>query len=130
MKPAELALYINQGGSIDQTFRFYFSATNLTAFAEVWNKNNTAKLMDLTTSWVNRNETGSWTKTYVFNGVTYTQTYTVRSILRVTATPATTAAVREDGVWDLFLLYPDNSRFYQMRGPAPLRVRSTRGPAL
>jgi hypothetical protein len=130
MKPAELQLPIDQGGSINQTFRFYFNATGLTAYAEVWNKNSTQKLLDLTTTWVNRAESGSWTKSFPINGVTQTYTYTVRSTLRISATPAQTVLIKEDGFWDLLLLYADSSRFYQMRGPAPLRVRATRGPTL
>jgi hypothetical protein len=130
MKPAELQLPINQGGSINQIFRFYFNGTGLTAYAEVWNKNSTLKLLDLTTTWTTRAESGSWTKSITRNGVVQTYTYTVRSTLRISATPAQTVLIKEDGFWDLLLLYADGSRFYQMRGPAPLRVRATRGPAL
>jgi hypothetical protein len=130
MKPAELPLAIDQGGSISQTFQFYFDGTDLQAYAEVWNKSNTLKLLDLTTNWNNRAETGSWTKTFAVNGVIQTVTYTVRCSLQITATPAQTAVIKEDGFWDLLLLYPNGSRFYQIRGPAPLRPRATRGPAL
>jgi P pilus assembly chaperone PapD len=130
MKPAELQLPIDQGGSIDRTFRFYFDATGLSAYAEVWNKNNTQKLLDLTTTWLTRSETGSWVKSFAVNGVIQTVTYTVRSSLRISATPTQTALIKEDGFWDLLLQYPDGSRFYQMRGPAPIRIRATRGPAL
>jgi hypothetical protein len=130
MQPAELKLPIAQGGSISQTFRFYFDGTGLAAYAEVWNKNNTLKLLDLTTTWINRAEVGSWTKSFALNGVIQTITYTVRCSLKITATPAQTSLVKEDGFWDLLLLYPDGSRFYQVRGPAPLRVRATRGPVL
>ena len=130
MKPAELQLPIDQGGSVSQTFRFYFDGTGLEAYAEVWNKNNTEKLLGLTTAWINRSEMGSWTKSIPLNGVIQTITYTVRCSLLISATPAQTALIKEDGFWDLLLVYPNGSRFYQMRGPSPLRVRATRGPAL
>jgi hypothetical protein len=130
MKPAELSLPIDQAGSVSKIFRFYFDGTDLDAYAEVWNKNNTLKLLDLTTTWLNRAEVGSWTKFFVVNGVTQTATCTVRCSLKISATPLQTSSIKEDGFWDLLLRYPDGSRFYQVRGPAPLRVRATRGPAL
>jgi hypothetical protein len=130
MKPAELSLPIDQAGSVSKIFRFYFDGTDLSAYAEVWNKNNTLKLLDLTTTWLNRAEVGSWTKSFVVNGVTQTATYTVRCSLKISATPLQTSSIKEDGFWDLLLQYPDGSRFYEVRGPAPLRVRATRGPAL
>ena len=130
MKPAELSLPIDQAGSISKIFRFYFDGTGLEAYAEVWNKNNTLKLLEFTTTWLNRAEVGSWTKSVVVNGVIQTVTFTVRCSLKISATPLQTSSIKEDGFWDLLLRYPDGSRFYQVRGPAPLRVRATRGPAL
>jgi hypothetical protein len=130
MKPAELILPIDQAGSISQTFQFYFDGTGLTAYAEIWNKNNTVKLLDLTTSWIVRSEVGSWSKAFAINGVVHTFTYTVRCSLNISATPTQTASIKEDGFWDLLLVFPDGSRFYQTRGPAPLRIRATRGPTL
>lgn len=130
MKPAELQLPIDQGASISQTFNFYFDGTGLQAYSEVWDRNNTTKLLDLTTTWINRSEVGSWTKSFAVNGVIQTVTYTVRCSLRISATPLQTSLIEKDGFWDLLLLYPDGSRFYQVRGPAPLRIRRTRGPAL
>ena len=111
------------------TLRFYFSGTDLNAYSEVWNKNRTERLLLLTPEWLNRHETGSWEKSYTLNGITTVTTRTVRSTLRLTAAPELTAAVREDGVWDLLLVYPDGSRFYHIRGPAPVRTRVTQGPA-
>jgi hypothetical protein len=130
MKPAELPLPIDQGGSINQIFRFYFAGTGLSAYAEVWNRNNTAKLLDLTTTWLSTAEAGSWTKSFVFNGTVHTYTYPVRCSLLITATPAQTSLIKEDGFWDLMFVYPDGSIFYQIRGLSPLRVRATRGPLL
>ena len=130
MKPVELLLPIDQAASINQLFRFYFDGTGLSAYAEVWNKHNTLKLLNLTTSWVNRAEVGYWTKSFTLNGVVRTVTYKTRCSLRISATPLQTSEVKEDGFWDLLLVYPDGSRFYQVRGPAPLRVRATRGPTL
>jgi len=128
MKPAELQLPIDQGGSVSQTFQFYFDGTGLDAYAEVWNRNNTVKLLDLTTTWVTRAEVGSWPKSFAINGVVHTFTYTVRCSINISATPTQTASVKESGFWDLLLVYPNGSRLYQTRGPAPLRVRATRGP--
>jgi hypothetical protein len=128
MRPAEIPLPIDQGGSLSKLLRFYFSGTDLSAYAEVWNKNRTERLLQLTPEWLNRHETGSWEKSYTLNGVTTVTTQTVRSTLRLTTTPDLTAAVHEDGVWDLLLIYPDGSRFYHIRGPAPVRLRSTLGP--
>lgn len=130
MKPAELILPIPQGGSINESFRFYFNAAELSTYAEVWNKNNTQKLLDLTTQWSGETEVGSWTKSFPVNGSIRSITYTARCTLNISATPQQTSLVKEDGFWDLLFVYPDGSRFYQVRGPAPLRIRATRGPTL
>jgi hypothetical protein len=130
MRPSELSLPIEQGGSISKTFRFYMDGRGLTAYAEVWSRNNTIKLLDLTTTWLTRAEAGSWTKQVILDGQVCNFTYTVRCDLKISATPVQTASIKEDGFWDLLLVYPDGSRFYQTRGPAPVSLRATRGPAL
>jgi hypothetical protein len=101
VRPAAFNIVLRPKASFMLRVKFPFSCVGREAYAEMWDRARTDKLLDFTMTWADR----------------------LMGRLDITATPAETALIEEAGWWDLLLVDTlSGERSYYIRGQVDLEL--------
>jgi hypothetical protein len=97
-------LTITQGATFRQRFRLPFDCSAVEAYAQVWDKRRTTKLLDLTVEWIDRAEVVPDSDPAEYRGVLEL----VADWEDTAALPGAGKKLVEVGIWDLLVVQDSN----------------------
>jgi hypothetical protein len=120
--PARYDLTIPQGATFRQRIRLPFDCSQVEAFAQVWGKRRTTKLLDFAVEWIDRQEEVPGSDPAKFRGVFDLEAPWDDTL----ALPGVGLNLIQVGIWDLLVVQDDNcERDYYLQGAVFVDPRAT-----
>lgn len=106
IRAATVTLRVPQRATLCKRFRLGVDGNGIQVYAQVWDQPRKQLLINCSIQWISRLEVVNGKPTCVFE---------------IVATPTQTAAMKQDGVWDLKVVTQSGvQEDYWLRGPAVL----------